>query len=64
MRYQDIVHQKNQTALQAALRYYKTFGLAASLGLGARIGRVTVRGQFIASVCKKHGVLYEFVTDV
>jgi methionyl-tRNA formyltransferase len=55
---------KNQTALQAALRYYKTFGLAASFGLGARVGMVTVRGQSIASVCKKHGVMYELVSDV
>jgi len=55
---------KNQTTLQAAFRYYKTFGLAASLGLGARIGMVTARGQSIASVCKKHGVLYELVPDV
>lgn len=55
---------KNQTSLQAALRYYKTFGLVASLGLGARVGMVTVRGQSIASVCKKHGVKYELVSDV
>jgi len=55
---------KNQTSLQAALRYYKTFGLAASLGLGARVGMVTMRGQSIASVCKKHGVMYELVPDV
>ena len=55
---------KNQTTLQAAFRYYKTFGLAASLGLGARIGTVTARGQSIASVCKKHRVLYELVPDV
>ena len=55
---------KNQTSLQAAFRYHKTFGLAASLGLGARIGMVRVRGQSIASVCKKHGVMYELVPDV
>jgi len=55
---------KNQTTLQATFRYYKTFGLAASLRLGARIGMVTVRGQSIASVCKKHRVLYELVPDV
>lgn len=55
---------KNQTTLQAALRYYKTFGLAASLGLGARVGMVTMRGQSIASVCKKYGVSYELVPDV
>lgn len=55
---------KNQTNLQAALRYYKTFGLTAAVGLGVRIGMVTARGQSIASVCKKHGVLYELVPDV
>lgn len=55
---------KNQTALQAALRYYKTFGLTAALGLGTRIGMVTARGQSISSVCKKHGVAYELVPDV
>jgi methionyl-tRNA formyltransferase len=55
---------KNQTALQAAFRYYKTFGLAASLGLCARVGMVRVRRQSIASVCKKYGVLYESVPDV
>jgi len=55
---------KNQTALQAALRYYKTFGLAASLRFGARIGLATLRGRSIASVCKKQGVMYELVTDV
>ena len=55
---------KNQTTLQAALRYYKTFGLIAALGLGARIGKVTAFGKSIAAVCKKHGVLYELVPDV
>ncbi len=55
---------KNQTALQAALRYYKTFGFMAALGLGARIGMVAARGRSIASVCKKYGVAYELVPDV
>ncbi len=55
---------KNQTTLQAALRYYKTFGLMAALGLGTRVGMVAMRGQSIASVCKKHGVAYELVPDV
>lgn len=55
---------KNQTTLQAALRYYKTFGLIAALGLGARIGKVTAFGKSIAAVCKKHRVLYELVPDV
>lgn len=55
---------KNQTALQAALRYYKTFGLTAALGLGTRIGIVAARGRSIAAACKKHGVAYELVPDV
>ena len=36
----------------------------AALGLGTRVGMVTMRGQSIASVCKKHGVAYELVPDV
>ena len=55
---------RKQTTLQAAIRYYKTFGLLDSLKLGTRIGLVTMRGQSIASVCKKYGVLYELVADV
>jgi methionyl-tRNA formyltransferase len=55
---------KNQTAMQAALRYYRTFGLMAFLGLAVRAGMAKVRGQSIASVCKKHGVLCELVPDV
>jgi methionyl-tRNA formyltransferase len=55
---------KNQTAVQAALRYYRTFGPLAFLGLAIKAGMAKVRGQSIASVCKKHGVLCEFVPDV
>jgi methionyl-tRNA formyltransferase len=55
---------KNQTTVQAALRYYRTFGLMASFGLVVRAGLAKVRGQSIASVCKKHEVLYELVPDV
>lgn len=55
---------KNQTTVQAALRYYRTFGLMASFGLGVRAGMAKVRGQSIASVCKRHGVLCELVPDV
>jgi methionyl-tRNA formyltransferase len=55
---------KNQTTVQAALRYYQTFGLMASFGLGVRASMAKVRGQSIASVCKKHGVLCELVPDV
>lgn len=55
---------KNQTAVQAALRYYRTFGPIAFLGLAVRVGMAKVRGQSIASFCKKHGVLYELIPDV
>ncbi len=55
---------KNQTAVQAALRYYRTFGLMAFLRLGVKVGMAKLRGQSIASVCKKHGVLYELVPDI
>jgi methionyl-tRNA formyltransferase len=55
---------KNQTTVQAALRYYRTFGLMAAIGLAVRAGMAKVHGQSIASVCKKHGVLCELVPDV
>ena len=55
---------KNQTTVQAALRYYRTFGLMASFRLAARAVMAKVRGQSVASVCKKHGILSEIVPDV
>lgn len=55
---------KNQTAVQAALRYYRTFGPMAFLGLAVRASMAKVRRQSIASVCNKHGILNELVPDV
>lgn len=55
---------KNQTTVQAALRYYRTFGLMAAIRLAIRAGMAKVRGQSIPSVCKKHGILCEMVPDV
>ena len=55
---------KNQTTLQAALRYYRTFGFMATLGLAIRTALAKVRRQSIASACKKHGVKDEAVPDV
>jgi methionyl-tRNA formyltransferase len=55
---------KNQTAVQAASRYYQTFGLRAFLGLSLRAGMAKVRRQSIASVCDKHGVASALVHDV
>jgi|SRR5436190_5682782 len=45
----------------AALRYYATFGLAASLCLVARTVRAKVRGETLRGVCRRHGVLCESV---
>ncbi|MDB6022379.1 MAG: hypothetical protein JWQ04_2236 [Pedosphaera sp.] len=53
-----------QTPLQAAWRYYRSFGLAASFGLGWNMLRCKFRGQSIASVCHRHGVECAFVPDV
>lgn len=55
---------KNQTTLQAGLRYYRTFGLIAAIGLALRAGMAKVRGQSIEAVCNKHGVKCELVPDV
>jgi methionyl-tRNA formyltransferase len=55
---------KNQTVLQAALRYYRTFGMKGFWGLAVRLGMAKARGQSIASVCKQHGVVYDLVLDI
>ncbi len=55
---------RNQTTLQAALRYYRTFGFKGIWGLAVRLGMAKARGQSIASVCKQRGVLYDLVLDV
>ena len=55
---------KNQTTTQAALRWYRTFGLLDTIGLARRAGMAKVRGQSVGAVCKKHGVSYELVPDV
>jgi methionyl-tRNA formyltransferase len=55
---------KNQTTLQAGIRYFKTFGILGTLGLALRVGGVTLRGQSIASACKRHGVACELVPDI
>ena len=55
---------KNQTALQAAIRYFRTFGLIGFFGLAVRIAMAKARRQSIASVCKQHAVLFELVLDI
>jgi len=55
---------KRQTALQAAWRYARTFGLVAAAHLTARILVAKVRGQSIEAVCRRHGVPCLPVADV
>jgi len=55
---------KRQSALQAALRYARTFGLAAAAHLTARILEARLRRQSIEEVCRRHGVPCRPVEDV
>lgn len=55
---------KGQTPLQAAWRYYRTFGLQGTIGLTKRVLHAKARRQSIADVCKQRDVLYESVSDV
>jgi methionyl-tRNA formyltransferase len=53
-----------QTAVQAAQRYAKTFGLMSAARLAARIVLAKIRGRSIASVCRRHAVPCLPVQDV
>ena len=55
---------KNQTALGAALRYLRTFGLGAAWGLTRRTLRAKGERRSIRRVCERHSVGCESVTDV
>jgi methionyl-tRNA formyltransferase len=55
---------KEQTTLQAAWRYFRTFGFRAAVGLVSRVARAKLRRQSIASVCARHGVSYAEANDV
>jgi methionyl-tRNA formyltransferase len=55
---------KDQTAAQAAWRYFRTFGLRATWTLMARTLRSKIRKRSVASVCERHGVLCEPIGDV
>ena len=46
---------KRQSSLQAALRYARTFGWAASAHLTARVLAARLRRQSIADVCRRQG---------
>lgn len=53
-----------QTTLQAAMRYYRSFGMKVSLGLAKRVAQTKLKGQSIAGICRKHNVAYAEVPDV
>lgn len=55
---------RRQNPLDAALRYARTFGAAAALGLAGRVVGAKLRRQSIASVCAKWGVPCHDVPDV
>ena len=55
---------KQQTPAHAAWRYYRTFGLRPSIGLGLRVVRSKLCHDTIRSVCRKHQVRHEAVADV
>jgi len=53
-----------QTALDAARRYARTFGLGAAARLALRIVGAKLRGRSIAAACRRHGVPCRPVSDV
>lgn len=55
---------KNETALEAAHKYYQTFGFADSARLAQRVFGSKLRNRSIASVCKKYKVPFAPVADV
>jgi methionyl-tRNA formyltransferase len=55
---------KNQTALGAAWRYFRTFGLGATWTLSRRTLVAKIEGRSIAQVCEQHGVPCDSIRDV
>lgn len=55
---------KGQSALGGALRYARTFGVQAFIGLGARVLGAKLRGTSIERVCDRVGVRCEDAKDV
>lgn len=53
-----------QTALDAALRYARTFGYGAAVKLAARIVMAKLTGRSIEAACRRHGVTCLPVRDV
>ena len=55
---------RRQTALDAALRYARTFGVGAAFGLAARVLAAKLRRQSVAAACAKWGIPCHDVADV
>jgi hypothetical protein len=55
---------RNQTPLDAAWRYFRTFGLRAAWGLVLRVAGAKLRRRSIASVCAQHGIPCDPVSNV
>lgn len=55
---------RKETALMAARKYLRTFGLAAFAGLAARVAGARMKGSSISAICRKRRVHYSTVEDV
>ena len=55
---------KGQTTVQAAVRYFRTFGARATVSLTRRTLGAKLRRRSIAAVCDKRGVRYASARDV
>jgi methionyl-tRNA formyltransferase len=55
---------KKQTPMQAAWRYYRTFGANVFVRLGVEVLRAKAKRQNIASICAQYGVKCEEIADV
>jgi methionyl-tRNA formyltransferase len=55
---------KNQTAVAAARRFRRTFGVHAAVGLAWRLLQARLRRRSIAKVCQERGVRVAEVRDV
>ena len=55
---------KRQSALDAAVRYARTFGFLAAAHLTARVVMAKLRRQSIEAVCRRHGVPCLHVGDM
>jgi methionyl-tRNA formyltransferase len=55
---------KDQTALQAMTRYFRTFGAGAALRLAAHVLAAKVARRSVAHACRRHGVRAAKASDV